>query len=188
MLSTLLGEYDEETYFKDVKPADAGLPEGVDAKQVVQFEVTNGNVKEALTILVNNALPKVIDILSKEEYKDLLQIDPAKLTEAKQELQSGEARAEFDKSVADLDSYLTINNFKLNTAINKDDFPVYQNLLMDVVIKNPEQGQNVNLSLTGSNQYSKINEKQTFVIGVPQGEDVITMEELQQQFGGMSTY
>lgn len=188
VLSTLLGEYDEETYFKDVKPADAGLPEGVDAKQVVQFEVTNGNVKEALTILVNNALPKVIDILSKEEYKDLLQIDPAKLTEAKQELQSGEARAEFDKSVADLDSYLTINNFKLNTAINKDDFPVYQNLLMDVVIKNPEQGQNVNLSLTGSNQYSKINEKQTFVIGVPQGEDVITMEELQQQFGGMSTY
>lgn len=188
VVSTLLGEYDEETYFKNVKPEDAGLPEGVDAKQVVQFQVTNSNVKEALTILVNNALPKIIDILGKEEYKEMLQIDEAKLADIKQQLQSGEARTEFDKGLADLDSYLTVNNFQLNTAINKDDFPVYQNLLMDVVVKDPEQGQNINLSLTGTNQYSKINEKQTFVIGIPQGEDVVTMEELQQQFGGMSTY
>ncbi|WP_042202116.1 hypothetical protein [Paenibacillus camerounensis] len=188
VLSTLLGEYDEETYFKNVKPEEAGIPEEVDAKQVVQFQVTNSNVKEALTILVNNALPKVIDVLNKEEYKELLKIDETKLAEVKQELQSGEARAEFDKSVADLDSYLTVNNFQLNTALNGDDFPEYQNLLMDVVVKNPEQGQNINLSLTGSNQYSKINEKQTFVIGIPQDGDVITMEELQQQFGAMSTY
>lgn len=188
VLSTLLGEYDEETYFTEVKPADAALPEGVEAEQVVRFQVTNNNVKEAITILVNNALPKIIDILGKDEYKEMLSINEEDLAQAREELQSSETRAEFDKDMAELDTYLTLNDFQLNTAINKDEFPVYQELLLDMVIKDPEQGQNVSLSLTGSNQYSKINEKQTFTIGIPEGEDVITMEELQQQFGGMSTY
>lgn len=188
VLSTLLAEYDEAKYFNEIKPKEAGLPEGVEAKQVVQFQVTNDNVKEALTILVNNALPKIIDILGKDEYKEMLQIDAADLTKAKEELQSSEARAEFDKSLADLGTYLTINQFHLNTAINKDNFPVYQDMLMDIKVNDPEQGENIGLSLTASNQYSKINEKQTFKIGIPQGDDVITMEELQQQFGGLGTY
>ncbi|MFD2408281.1 hypothetical protein HQN87_31045 [Paenibacillus tritici] len=187
VMNTLLGEYDEAKYFNNIKPKDAGLPEGVDAKQVVQFQVTNDNVKEALTILVNNALPKIMDILSKDEYKDLLQVDPADLAKAKEELQSSEARAEFDKSLADLNKYLTINQFHLNTAVNKDDYPVYQDMLMDIKVNDPEKGENVTLSMNASNQYSKINEKQTFKIGIPQGDDVITLEELQQQFGGMGT-
>jgi hypothetical protein len=188
VLSTLLDEYDEEKYFNDIKPKEAGLPEGVEAKQVVQFQVTNDNVKEALTILVNNALPKIIDILGKDEYKELLQIDAADLTKVKEELQSSEARAEFDKSLADLNNYLTINQFYLNTAINDENFPVYQDMLMDIKVNDPDQGENVTLSLTASNQYSKINEKQTFLIGIPQGEEVITLEELQQQFGATGTY
>lgn len=188
VLSTLLAEYDEEKYFNEIKPKEAGLPEGVEAKQVVQFQVTNDNVKEALTILVNNALPKIIDILGKEEYKDLLQIDAADLAKAKEELQSSEARAEFDKDLADLNNYLTINQFHLNTAINKDDFPVYQDMLMDIKVNNPEQGETVAMSITASNQYSKINEGQTFQYGIPQGEEVITLEELQQQFGGTGIY
>ncbi|MEK5024987.1 MULTISPECIES: hypothetical protein [Paenibacillus] len=188
VVSTLLAEYDEEKYFTEIKPKDAALPEDVKAKQVVQFQVTNDNVKEALTILVNNALPKIIDIVGKEEYKTMLQIDEADLAKAKEELQSSETRAEVDKGLADLNKYLTINQFKLDTAIDKDSFPVYQNLLMDIIVKDPEQGTNVSLSLTGSNQYSKVNEKQTFTIGIPQGDDVVTMEELQQQFGGMGTY
>lgn len=154
---------------------------------MVQFQVTNDNVKEALTILVNNALPKIMDILSKDEYKDLLQVDSADLAKAKEELQSSEARAEFDKSLADLNKYLTINQFHLNTAVNKDDYPVYQDMLMDIKVNDPDKGENVTLSMNASNQYSKINEKQTFKIGIPQGDDVITLEELQQQFGGMGT-
>ncbi|MBW4085166.1 hypothetical protein [Paenibacillus sp. S150] len=183
VLSTLMGEYDEETYFEDIKPKDAALPEGVEAEQVVQFKVTDDNVKEALTILVNNALPKIIDILGKQEYKEMLNIDAADLAKAKEELQSSDSRAEFDKGLADLGTYLTINQFYLNTAINKDDYPVYQDLLMDIKVNDPDNGENVSLSVTASNQYSKINEEQTFIIGIPQGEDVITLDELQQEFG-----
>lgn len=188
VISTVLAEYDEDKYFTDIKPKDAALPEGVEAKQVIQFKITNDNVKEALTILVNNAVPKVIDILGKEEYKEMLQIDNEDLANAKAELQSSDTRAEFDEGLAQLDQYLTINQFNLNTAINKDDFPVYQDMIMDILVKDPELGENIGLSLTATNQYSKINEKQTFNIGIPQGDDVITIEELQQEFGGLSTY
>lgn len=188
VVDTLMAEYDETKYFKNIDPKDAKLPEGVDAKQVVQFQVTNDNIKEAITILVNDALPKIIDIVGKEEYKDMLQIDAADLAKAKEELQSGEARTELDKGLADLGKYLTINQFQFNTAINKDDFPVYQDLVMDIKVTDPDNGSNVGLSMTGSNQYSKINEKPAFKIGIPQGDDVVSMEELQEQFGVMGTY
>lgn len=188
VVSSVLAEYDEEKYFKDIKPEDANLPDDVDAEQVIQFQVTNDNIKEAITILVNDALPKIIDIISKDEYKDLLKIDSADLAKAKEELQSGDTRTELDKELADLDKYLVINQFHFNTAINKDGFPSYQDLLMDIKLTVPDEGTNVGLSLSGSNQYSKVNEKVEFKIGIPQGDDLITMDELQQQFGGLGTY
>ncbi|KGE19903.1 hypothetical protein [Paenibacillus wynnii] len=188
VLDTLMAEYDEAKYFKNIDVKDAKLPEGVDAKQVIQFQVTNDNIKEAITILINNALPKIIDIVGKEEYKEMLQIDAADLAEAKTELQSGDTRAELDKGLADLGKYLTINQFHFNTAINKDDFPVYQDIVMDIKVSDPEQGTNVGISMTGSNQYSKINEKPVFKIGIPKGDDVVSMEELQEQFGVMGSY
>jgi hypothetical protein len=188
VMDSVLAEYDEKKYFNEINPKDANLPEGVEAKQVIQFQVTNDNVKEAITIFVNNALPKIIDIVSKEEYKDMLQINDADLAKAKEELTSGEARTEFDKSLADLNKYLTINQFHYNTAINKDGFPVYQDLLMDIKVNDPEQGGNVAFSVNGTGQYSKINEKPQFKIGIPQGDDVITMDQLEEQFGSLGTY
>lgn len=188
VVDAVLAEYDEEKYFNDIDPKDANLPEGVDAKQVVQFQVTNDNVKEAISILVNNALPKIIDIVSKEEYKDMLQISDTDLANAKEEITSGETKAELDKSLADLDKYLTVNQFYYNTAINKDGFPVYQDLLMDIKVSDPEEGTNVGFSVNGTGQYSKINEKAEFKIGIPQGDDVITMDELEEQFGSVGTY
>ncbi|MEK3772156.1 hypothetical protein MKY14_26910 [Paenibacillus sp. FSL R5-0887] len=188
VVDTVLAEYDEEKYFNEIDPKDANLPEGVEAEQVVQFQVTNDNVKEAITILVNNALPKIIDIVSKEEYKDMLQIKDADLAKAKEELTSGEARTELDKGLADLDKYLTINQFHYNTAINKDGYAVYQDLLMDVKVNDPEDGTKVAFSVNGTGQYSKINEKPVFKIGIPQGDDVITMDQLGEEFGGLGTY
>ncbi|ASA25071.1 hypothetical protein [Paenibacillus donghaensis] len=187
IMGTLLGEYDAEKYFNNIKPKDANLPEGVKAEQVVQFQVTNENVKEAITILINNALPKIIDVLGKEEYKELLQIDQADLDQAKEELQTGTSREELDKALVDLDKYLTVNQFYINTAIDKDEFPVYQDFMMDIKAT-PEDEGSVALSITGSNQYSNINKKPEFKIGIPTGDNVVTLEELQQEFGGSAAY
>lgn len=185
-LSTaVLDKYDQTKYFKDVDTKDAALPEGVDAKQVVQFAVTNDNAKEAVTIFVKQALPAVLDVLSKEEYRTALNLTQADIDDMKKDLQSEDSQNEFTKTVNELDQYLTLNQFHINTAINKDDFPVYQQMVMDAVFSDPETKENVKLSLDGSSQYSKINEKQTFAIGIPADADVVTMDELQQQMGSM---
>lgn len=183
--NAILDKYDQAKYFKDVDTKDAALPEGVDAKQVVQFAVTNDNAKEAVTIFVKQALPAVLDVLSKEEYRNALNIKQTDIDEMKKELQSEDSQNSFSKSVNELDKYLTLNQFHINTAINKDDFPVYQQMVMDAVFSDPDTKQNVKLSLDGSSQYSKINEKQTFAIGIPADADVVTMDEFQKQVGSM---
>lgn len=187
LLNALLGEYDQEKYFKNVDPKDAGLPEDVKAKQVVRFQVAPDNVKEAVTIFVNQALPKLMEILEKDEYKDMLQLEEGQLGELKEQLQSEESKAKLDESLADLDKYLKLDQFELNTAIDKNDYPVYQDFKTKLTVNDPEQGMNVGLQLTATNQYSKIGEKQTFTLGIPKDEEVVTTQELQQQFGALSS-
>ncbi|WP_028591799.1 hypothetical protein [Paenibacillus massiliensis] len=181
-LSTaVLAEYDQDTYFKDIDPKDAALPEGVNAKQVVQFSVTNDNVQEALNIFITKALPNVLDILAKEEYKELLQGDQAEIVKAKEELQANSG--EITKQLDELKKSLKVNQFDVNTAVNSDDLPIYQEMKANLEFNDAESQSNVKVAFTGTSQYSKINEKQTFVIGIPTGDDVITMEEFQQQTG-----
>ncbi|KAF6601733.1 hypothetical protein H6F38_33280, partial [Paenibacillus sp. EKM208P] len=43
VIAAIMNEYDQATYFFDIDPKDAKLPQGVEAKQVVQFKITNDN-------------------------------------------------------------------------------------------------------------------------------------------------
>ncbi|WP_322925194.1 hypothetical protein [Paenibacillus campi] len=181
--SAVLDKYDQATYFKDIKPSDAALPEGVDAKQVVQFAVTNENAKQAVEIFVKQALPAVLDVLSKEEYRSALNLTQQEIDDMKKDIQSQDSQNEFSKAVNDLDKYLTLNQFHINTAINDKNFPVYQQMVMDAVFSDPDTKQNVKVAVEGSGQYSNINEKQTFAIGIPAGDNVITMEQFQKEMG-----
>lgn len=185
IMNTLYGEYDGNKYFKDIKVKDANLPEGVDAKQVVQFYVTNENVKEAAEIFVNKAMPKILDIVAKDEYRDMLGLTKEDIDKAKSDLNSAN-QDELSKGLNDLKNYLKINQFNVNTAIDKKDFPSYQDAVVNVEMNDPETKDNMLLSMEMTNQYSKVNEKQTFKIGIPKDSEVITMDEFQKQMGSAS--
>ncbi|GIP30773.1 hypothetical protein J23TS9_59030 [Paenibacillus sp. J23TS9] len=185
IMNTLYGEYDGNKYFKDIKVKDANLPEGVDAKQVVQFYVTNENVKEAAEIFVNKAMPKILDIVAKDEYREMLGLTKEDIDKAKSDLNSAN-QDELSKGLNDLKNYLKINQFNVNTAIDKKDFPSYQDAVVNVEMNDPETKDNMMLSMQMTNQYSKVNEKQTFKIGIPKDSEVITMDELQKQMGSAS--
>lgn len=180
----LLAEYDQAKYFKQVETKDAKLPEGVDAKQVVQFYVTNDTLKEALEILVNKVAPKIVDIAGKDEYRDMLGLTKEDIEEAKS-MMSSQDQEEFKADLDEVQKNLKINTFNINTAINKNDFPVYQDVVMNLDFNYPETQESVKLAVKGSTQYSKINEKQTFKIGIPSDADVITLEEAGEAFGQM---
>jgi len=81
--AAVLDSFDEAKYFKKVAVGEAGLPEGVTAEDVVRFEVTNDNVKDAITTLVNVVLPKVIDTINTPEYREMTGVTEQELNDAK---------------------------------------------------------------------------------------------------------
>ncbi|MNO78474.1 hypothetical protein D3C76_696110 [compost metagenome] len=182
--NVLFAEYDEAAYFKDIPVKEANLPEGVDAKQVVQFAITNDNINEALTIFVDKALPNMIDVIDTDEYRELLGLKAEDIQEIRDELATLN-EDEFNKGLEELKKYLKVNTFNVNTAINKKDFTAYQDMAVNVEVNDPETNTEVKLAVKGTSQFININEKQTFKIGIPTGDDVITMDEFEQQFGGL---
>ncbi|MNM86880.1 hypothetical protein D3C81_990480 [compost metagenome] len=180
--AAVLGEYDSAKYFKNVEAKDVQLPEGFKEKQIVQFYITNDNVKEAITILINNALPKVLDILGKEEYRSMFDLTTEDIEEMKKELKEGD-QAELGTALDELKDYLTINQFTVNTAIDNKNYPSYSEINADVAINDPESDVNVKLAFQVKSTVSKINEKPEFKIGIPT--DTITMDELEAEMGGL---
>lgn len=174
--AAVLDSFDEAKYFKKVAVGEAGLPEGVTAEDVIRFEVTNDNVKDAITTLVNVALPKVIDTINTPEYREMTGVTEQELNDAKKEL-STKDNAEMSKNLDELKNYLTVNTFQLDTALNADKFPVHQKMTMDINFQDTESSTSGKVSMTGSSTYSKVNEKQTFEVGIPT--DTVTLDELE---------
>lgn len=182
IFAAVFAEYDSAKYFKDIDAKEAGVPSDVETKQVVQFNVTNDNVKDAITTLVNKVAPKVLDILNKEEYRSMLKIESSEIEEAKKQLAEGD-QGELSKGLDEMKKYLKINKFHVNTGISKKDYPVYQGLDADLEFNNPETSEKVRIAFEMTSTYTKINEKADFKIGIPT--DTITIEELGQAFNAL---
>lgn len=183
LMGALFNEYESDTYFSNIDPKEASLPEGIKAKQVVQFAITNENVKEAITILVNKVLPKMLDILAKEEYRSMLQLTSEEIEQLKKELQEGN-QDELGKALDEMKNHLKINKFTVDTAIDENNYPAYYNVQADIAVNDPDAQTNVKVALQMTSHFTKINEKPAFEIGTPT--DALTLEQLQEemsQFG-----
>ena len=130
--------------------------------------------------MITKALPKAIDIVAKEEYRDMLQLNQADIDQAKADLKSVAEDKEEMSRIDRINEVLTINNFNIDFALDKQDFPVYQKIAADLLIKPVDTKDEVKLAFTGSNTYTKINEKAAFKINIPTGENVITMQEFEE--------
>lgn len=180
LMGALFAEYDSEAYFQNVDPQEASLPEDFKAKQVVRFAITNENVKEAVTILINQALPKMLDILAKEEYRSMHQLTPEEIEQTKKELQEGN-QDELGKALDEMKNHLQINRFTVDTAIDKNNYPAYYNVQADVAVNDPETQENIKVAVQVTSRFTQINEKPVFEIGIPT--DTLTLEQLQEEMG-----
>lgn len=176
--NVVLAEYDSEKFIKDVDPKEFKLPEGFKAKQIVQFYITNDTFKDAVNILIKEALPKVLDIAAKDEYREMLQLTPQDIEDAKKDLAELN-EDEFQKDLDEMQKYLKINEFTINTAIDKDNYPSYQEMNMDLEFSDPDTQERIKLAMEMNSKFTSINEAPKFEIGIPQ--DAITMEELEQE-------
>ncbi|MUG68742.1 hypothetical protein [Paenibacillus campinasensis] len=179
ILEAFMSEFDEEKYFKEIAASDVSLPEGIETKQIIQFSINNDNVNEAVELIVNNVLPKILDIIAKEEYRELVGLTQAEIDEARESITSV-SQEDLKIALEELNEFLVINSFNINTAIDKKDFPVYQDVTADLVFNDPESSDNMKLVFKGSSHYTKINETAEFKVGIPQDADVVTMEEFEE--------
>ncbi|MBN3524387.1 DUF6612 family protein [Paenibacillus apiarius] len=178
LFKAIVGKFDEKTFFSTVDKKDAGLPDTVKAKEIVKFNVTNENFEQFATTFAKDALPAITEVVSKEEYRKLLQIEQSDIDEMKKELQSDDN--ELKKGIEEIKKTMKINELSLTTAIDKDQFPAYQQIVANLEFT--ENGQQAKIAARITNEYTNINGKAEFKIGIPT--DVVTMEQLEQMFGG----
>jgi len=175
LAGVLFKHFDEEQYFEELKKADAGLPEGVEADRVIKFNVTQETFEPMVMTIVDKVAPEMIDLLlANEDYLNALQLTKEDLETAKEELAAGD-RSELTEALETFKKDVKVNELSLTTAI-QDQWPVYQsaNVNLDVT----QDGQTAKVGLSFTSQYANINEEVTFEIGIP--EDAISMDELEQ--------
>jgi hypothetical protein len=181
----ILNQYDEAKYFKNVDKSEISLPDGFKPKQVVQFNITNDNLNEAIEILITKALPKVLDIVNKEEYRTMLNVSEAEIADAKSNL-SDMTQAELQNGLKVIKDAVKINKLSLNTAIDSKNYPSYQETNFDIEIGDFKNSQTVQFSGTATSEMTKINEKVEFEYGIPT--DVITLKEIEEMFGNNNSF
>jgi hypothetical protein len=183
VLAIAFKHIEEESYLSSVKVKEAGLPEGVDVDQVVQFHLNKEQIEPLVNTIIDKIAPEVIDLLiSNEQYRNLLQLKPEDLDAAKKglkDLKSGEV----SKGLANMKKELKSLDIKAIIGIDKKEYPVYIDTTIKAAIESKD--------LTGSfafkvvSQNSNINGEVKFEIGEPKGDAVITLDQLLAQLGGM---
>ncbi|MVO98907.1 hypothetical protein [Paenibacillus lutrae] len=172
--------FDEKTYFVDVDKKDAGIPDTADAKQVVKFQITNETLEPALMAIIEKVAPQILDLVGSDKYKDMFQVDPAELEKAKKEVAATDTE-QAKKDIAEIKKALNINEMNIITAINKDNYPTYQAINANLDIKDEKSG-NFKVGTKITNEYTNINQKANFKIGIPA--ETLTMEEFNKKMQG----
>ncbi|MFC4098772.1 hypothetical protein [Paenibacillus xanthanilyticus] len=180
MTKTLMDNFDEKTYFSEVKAADVkGLPEELKDEKLIRFAITPDNFDQAITTIVDKVAPQLIDsLLKNESYLTALGLTKEDLESAKKELE-GTEDGEIKQGIDEIKKSLKINELSVTGAV-KDDYLVYQSLIANVDVTN--EGETMKFGLHFDTSYDQINEDVKFEYELPT--DAVPMEELESLFGG----
>lgn len=183
MMEIIFKHIDEETYLTSVDKKDAGLPEDVTVDQVVQFHMEKAQIEPLVNTVIDKIAPEIIELLStNEEYRNMLQLKPEDLEEAKKglaEVKDGEV----SEGLAEMNKELKSLNVIANIGIDKNEYPVYTDMKIDAAIESEEATGSFAIKVVSQN--TNVNGDVKFEIGQPKAEEIVSMEELQEQMGGM---
>ncbi len=172
-----------DKYLSDIKVKDAGLPSDVDVKQVVQFHMDQTQIEPLLNTIIEKIAPEIIDLLSKnQEYRDMFQLKQEDLDNAKKQL-SEVKDGDLSKGLADMKKELKLFDLTAKIGIDKKEYPVYTDATLKAKIESEDLTGSVGIKIVSQN--TGINEEPKFEIGEPKGDNVITMEQLQEKMGGL---
>lgn len=181
VLGVVFKNVEEKDYLSSIEPKEAGLPEDAGLDKAIQLHVTKERLESFIKTAVEKIAPEIIDLLSNNQaYKDMFQLKQEDLDKYKKELSEAQS-GDLSKNLEELKKTLKSLDLKANIGIDGDDYPVYTDLTLKAGIE--EDGKSGNIDLKAVSQMSDINKEVKFTIGEPK--DTITMEQLQEQLGGL---
>lgn len=176
LVEILIKHYEEMDYFTLVDLQEAGLPDNVAAENVLQFELLNDDLDQAVTTLVTSALPEILEELSKPEWSDLIQMDPSELDQIKKDF--GKNTEQFQQEWDQMKEQFDLDHFRIKMALDKQDFVIYQ--ATDAQFSVGKNEEKVGVALHMEVHTTDINQTPEFEIGIPDEADTVTMEEAVQ--------
>ncbi|OXS52971.1 hypothetical protein B1A99_31980 [Cohnella sp. CIP 111063] len=183
LLEIVFKHVEEDTYLKSVKAKDAGLPADVDAKQVIQFHLDQSQLEGFINTVIEKIAPEIIELLSTNaEYRDMLQLKQEDLDEAKTALADVKS-GEVSEALAEMKQELKKLDLTVNFALDKKEYPVYTDAKISAAIESEELTGSVGIKLVSHT--TGINEEPKFETGEPKAEEIMTMEEVEAEMGGM---
>ncbi|RKP44490.1 hypothetical protein D7Z26_26635 [Cohnella endophytica] len=183
LMGIIFKNIEEDKYLSEIKVKDAGLPADVDVKNVVQFHIDQSQLESFVNTVIDKIAPQVIELLqNNEEYRKLLNVKPEDLEEAKKQL-ADVKDGDVANGLADMKKELKKLDVKANIGIDKKEFPVYTDAKIQADIESADLTGGITFHLVS--QMSNINEDVKFDIGKPKAEEIVTMDKLQEQLGGM---
>nr|WP_106782882.1 S-layer homology domain-containing protein [Lysinibacillus timonensis] len=164
-------------FYKEVDPSSVTLPAGIEADKVIKFEITNETLKPFINTVINDLLPKFIELLGNPEYVEALGLT----AEDVQLLKEGFATEDInlDEVVAEISKFLKINQLDEIIVLTEDNYISYDAGTLDFTVTVENEGA-FNFKLSFIQSKSNVNKDFDFSIGIPTGENVLPFDELLQ--------
>ncbi|MCG7336871.1 S-layer homology domain-containing protein [Sporosarcina sp. ACRSM] len=167
-----------DDFYNAVESDALTVPNEIDVKQVVKFELTNESLQPFVERLMTGFLPQFFELVQDPQYMDALGLTIEDIQAAQEGIK--EISANIEEIVQQINQVVSINTFEQYVVIDQNDFIAYDLMNLDLDITVDEETFGIKISSTQSK--SNINGNVPFAIGIPNAADVITSDELEKLF------
>lgn len=163
-------------FYEEVPTSSVKAPAGIDVNKVIKFEITNEDLEPFMNIVINDLLPKVLEIMQDPAYQEALGLteeDAAMMSEG-----FDTSGIDIPSMIAELSKFLSINKLEELIVITQDNYIGYDVFKLDLTIN--ALGQKYGFKMGYDLEKSKVNEAVNFTYGIPSGADVVPYEKLME--------
>ncbi|TMN21784.1 S-layer homology domain-containing protein [Lentibacillus cibarius] len=160
-------------YYDQAEAGSYDVPENVNAKQVLHFELTDEELQPFMETMLTGFMPKFLEILEEPEYAEALGLTEEEIKQAQEEFAT--IKEDIDEITSEIDDALQINTFEEYMAINYQNYIVHDAVELDVDVTAEEETFGFKLSADQTKQ----NINGDISIDIPDADETISMEELE---------
>ena len=163
----------------------------LDSKAIVKedvknFQLTDGKAEEAVSIVITkeNLKPFLQKFMTEglpiffEQYEKYAVTEDAKKEIQQMKDEFTKNKPVIDKTINEIDKYLTLNSFKTTTIIDENGFSRKSISTMDAIVTLGEQEGTIGVKMNMEANTKEINKEQKFEMAVPTKDQVIDYKEV----------